>query len=48
MLVSSGTKDGQVWFSVLDTGKGDVRGVQEKIFHPFYTTKDKGTGWGWR
>ena len=46
ILVSSGTDDGQVWFSVQDTGKGMSEDVQEKIFHPFYTTKDKGTGLG--
>ncbi len=46
MLVSSGTGDDQVWFSVQDTGKGMTEDVQEKIFYPFYTTKDKGTGLG--
>jgi signal transduction histidine kinase len=44
--VSSGTDDGRVWFSVQDTGKGMSEDVQEKIFHPFYTTKEKGTGLG--
>jgi signal transduction histidine kinase len=46
ILVSSGIDDGQVWFSVQDTGKGMSEDVQEKIFHPFYTTKEKGTGLG--
>ncbi|MGO8761184.1 MAG: ATP-binding protein [Desulfobaccales bacterium] len=46
IVVSSGAKDGQVWFSVQDTGRGMAEDVQEKIFHPFYTTKDKGTGLG--
>jgi signal transduction histidine kinase len=46
ILLSSGAQDGQVWFSVQDTGKGMAEDVQEKIFHPFYTTKDKGTGLG--
>jgi two-component system, NtrC family, sensor histidine kinase HydH len=46
ILVSSGTDDGTVWFLVQDTGKGMSEDVQEKIFHPFYTTKDKGTGLG--
>ena len=46
ITVSSGAKDAQVWFSVQDTGKGMSEDVQEKIFHPFYTTKDKGTGLG--
>ena len=46
ILVSSGTDDDWVWFSVQDTGKGMSVEVQEKIFHPFYTTKEKGTGLG--
>jgi two-component system sensor histidine kinase HydH len=46
ILVSSGARDAQVWFAVQDTGKGMSEDVQEKIFHPFYTTKDKGTGLG--
>ena len=46
MLVCTGARDAQVWFSVQDTGKGMSEDVQEKIFHPFYTTKDKGTGLG--
>ncbi len=46
ILVSSGSRDAQVWFAVRDTGKGMPEDVQEKIFHPFYTTKEKGTGLG--
>ncbi|MHB9072427.1 MAG: ATP-binding protein [Desulfobaccales bacterium] len=46
ILLSSGAKDGQVWFAVQDTGKGMSEEVLEKIFNPFYTTKDKGTGLG--
>lgn len=46
ILLSSGARDGQVWFAVQDTGKGMSEEVLEKIFHPFYTTKDKGTGLG--
>jgi signal transduction histidine kinase len=44
--VSSGVGDGEVWFAVQDTGKGMSEDVQAKIFHPFYTTKHKGTGLG--
>jgi two-component system sensor histidine kinase HydH len=44
--LSSGAQDAQVWFAVQDTGKGMPEEVLEKIFHPFYTTKDKGTGLG--
>jgi two-component system sensor histidine kinase HydH len=46
ILVSSGAQDAQVWFAVKDTGKGMSEDVLEKIFHPFFTTKDKGTGLG--
>jgi two-component system, NtrC family, sensor histidine kinase HydH len=46
ILVSSGSNDRQVWFTVQDTGKGMPDEVLEKIFHPFYTTKHKGTGLG--
>jgi two-component system, NtrC family, sensor histidine kinase HydH len=46
ILLSSGTRDAQVWFAVQDTGKGMGDDVLEKIFHPFYTTKHKGTGLG--
>ena len=44
--LSSGFKNAQVWFAVQDMGKGMPDDVLEKIFHPFYTTKDKGTGLG--
>ena len=46
ILLSSGAKDGQVWFAVQDTGKGMSEDILAKIFNPFYTTKDKGTGLG--
>ena len=46
ILLSSGTRDGQVWFAVQDTGKGMPEDVLDKIFHPFFTTKHKGTGLG--
>jgi two-component system, NtrC family, sensor histidine kinase HydH len=46
IFISSGSQDGQVWFAVQDTGKGMSEEVLEKIFHPFFTTKDKGTGLG--
>jgi two-component system sensor histidine kinase HydH len=46
IVLASGSRDGQVWFSVQDTGKGMPEEVLEKIFHPFFTTKDKGTGLG--
>jgi two-component system sensor histidine kinase HydH len=46
IVLSTGYRDGQVWFSVKDTGKGMPAEVLDKIFHPFFTTKAKGTGLG--
>ena len=46
ITMSSGARDNQVWFSVQDTGEGMPPEVLEKIFHPFFTTKNKGTGLG--
>ena len=46
ITMSSGARDNQVWFSVQDTGEGMSPEVLDKIFHPFFTTKKKGTGLG--
>ncbi|MCL4501386.1 MAG: ATP-binding protein [Deltaproteobacteria bacterium] len=46
IILSTGSDDNQVWFSIQDNGKGMSPEVQEKIFHPFFTTKEKGTGLG--
>ncbi len=46
IVLSSGTAEGQAWFSIKDTGKGIPTEMMDKIFHPFFTTKDKGTGLG--
>ena len=46
IVLASGSEDNQVWFSIQDTGKGMTPEVKEKIFHPFFTTKEKGTGLG--
>jgi two-component system, NtrC family, sensor histidine kinase HydH len=43
---SSGTEDHQVWFAVRDNGNGMPPEVLDKIFNPFFTTKEKGTGLG--
>lgn len=44
LTLSSG--NGGVEISIADTGKGIPRAEQEKIFKPFYTTRDGGSGLG--
>lgn len=46
ITLTTGVTDGQIWFSVQDTGKGIDPETLAKIFDPFFTTKDKGTGLG--
>ncbi len=46
IVVKTGAEETQVWFSVTDTGLGMPPEVLEKIFNPFFTTKEKGTGLG--
>ena len=46
VTLSSGAESDQVWFAVRDTGGGMSTEVLDKIFHPFFTTKKKGTGLG--
>ena len=46
-IVAGNTADGRPFFSVGDTGEGmSPRFIQEKLFHPFATTKMKGVGLG--
>lgn len=46
LVLKSGAEESQVWFSVTDTGVGMTPEIMAKIFNPFFTTKDKGTGLG--
>ena len=39
-------KPGYAFISINDSGPGIPRSETEKVFHPFYTTKDHGTGLG--
>jgi len=45
-IVSKKAGDGFVEVSVIDTGKGISKENMEKLFTPFFTTKDDGTGLG--
>ncbi|MBM4286502.1 MAG: GHKL domain-containing protein, partial [Deltaproteobacteria bacterium] len=46
ICLTSGSENRQVWFSVQDTGMGIPQESMEKIFNPFFTTKEKGSGLG--
>ncbi|MCP4745852.1 MAG: two-component sensor histidine kinase [Desulfobacteraceae bacterium] len=39
-------KDNHLWIRIDDQGEGIAKNVLDKIWDPFYTTKDKGTGLG--
>ncbi|ABC80401.1 two-component system sensor histidine kinase NtrB [Anaeromyxobacter dehalogenans] len=44
--VSCGVEDGGAWFAVGDDGPGIPAAELERIFLPFHTTKERGTGLG--
>jgi two-component system, NtrC family, sensor kinase len=46
LKVTVRSKGGAVTITVADSGRGMPAEAVEKIFEPFYTTKDKGTGLG--
>lgn len=46
LSVSAEEKNSHITIRISDTGSGMSRDTIEKIFEPFYTTKDKGTGLG--
>jgi two-component system cell cycle sensor histidine kinase/response regulator CckA len=48
LTIRTGGGDGQVWFSVEDTGCGIPEALRDRIFEPFFTTKgpSQGTGLG--
>ncbi len=46
IVLATGFEDGHAWLSIQDNGKGMTPEVEEKVFHPFFTTKEKGTGLG--
>jgi PAS domain S-box-containing protein len=46
LKVETGTTDGYVTVSVIDDGEGITDENLEKIFDPFFSTKEKGTGLG--
>ena len=46
LTVSTGAEDGFVFVRFGDTGPGIAEGVLSKIFDPFVSTRDDGTGLG--
>jgi signal transduction histidine kinase len=47
ITVRTGSKEGQAWIAVADTGPGMTPEVQARVFEPFFTTKGAdGTGLG--
>jgi len=47
LTIEAGHKAGQVFFEISDTGQGmSHRFIEERLFHPFATTKKRGVGLG--
>ena len=46
ILISASEEDGRIAVSVADNGTGIADSDMERIFDPFYTTKDVGEGLG--
>ncbi len=46
LTLASGATPDAVWLSITDTGGGIPPEQLQRIFQPFYTTKEKGTGLG--
>jgi PAS domain S-box-containing protein len=46
LSLSSKTEDNKVILRISDTGIGMSKGTKEKLFTPFFTTKERGTGLG--
>ncbi|RMI08679.1 MAG: PAS domain-containing protein [Calditrichaeota bacterium] len=46
LTITSGARKGNISIEFIDTGQGIEPEVLKKIFQPFYTTKEKGSGLG--
>jgi signal transduction histidine kinase len=46
ITISTSIKNGLILISIKDTGRGIPENLKEKIFEPFYTTKEVGKGTG--
>ena len=45
-LSVTGTPEATVRLEVIDTGRGIPKSIQDRIFDPYFTTKNDGTGMG--
>ncbi len=41
-----GLREDRLWLEIADEGPGIPKGEEERIFHPFHTSRDEGTGLG--
>lgn len=46
LTITTGSTDSTIFFRVSDTGPGIPPDIRDKIFEPFYTTKERGKGTG--
>lgn len=44
--INAGVKDNKLFITVTDTGRGIVPELEERIWEPFFTTRQRGTGLG--
>ncbi|MFQ5455639.1 MAG: ATP-binding protein, partial [Nitrospirota bacterium] len=46
LIIKSCCKNSEIDISFIDTGEGIKKEIKEKIFYPFFTTRDRASGLG--
>lgn len=46
ILVEASTQNGELFITVIDSGQGISKEIRERIWEPFFTTRQRGTGLG--